>query len=91
MNEAARRGTVLSTRLESVEKRLTLQADKLAFTPTLAPAVGVLTAGFGPRSDPFTGEREFHPGLTSTPTEPRLRPDERRRQGRLGKGYGRSS
>ena len=73
MNEAARRGTVLSTRLESVEKRLTLQVDKLAFTPTLAPAVGVLTAGFGPRSDPFTGERDFHPGLDiSTPTGNRV-------------------
>jgi murein DD-endopeptidase MepM/ murein hydrolase activator NlpD len=92
MSEAARRSTVLSSRLESVEKRLTLQADKLAFTPTLAPTVGVLTGGFGPRNDPFTGQREFHPGLDiSTATGNRIFAPASGVVVRVGweKGYGR--
>jgi len=69
IQEAGRRGALLSTRLSSVEKRLGSQADLLALTPTIAPTVGVLTAGFGNRTDPFTGQGEFHSGLDiSAPT-----------------------
>ena len=42
-----------------VERR---QALALA-TPTIWPAHGWLTDSFGNRSDPFTGEAEFHTGL----------------------------
>jgi murein DD-endopeptidase MepM/ murein hydrolase activator NlpD len=71
--EAGRRGAILSSRLKLVEKRLTLQADQLALTPTLAPTAGVLTAGFGVRSDPFTGQPEFHTGIDiSTPSGNRI-------------------
>lgn len=63
LEEASRRGLLLSTRLGQVEDKLSFQADQLALTPTLAPAAGVLTAGFGLRSDPFTGEQEFHTGI----------------------------
>ncbi len=63
LEEAARRSVLLSSRLGKIEDRLALEADQLALTPTLAPAVGVLTAGFGPRSDPFTGQQEYHTGL----------------------------
>lgn len=63
LEEASRRGLLLSGRLGQVEDNLSLQADRLALTPTLAPTVGVLTAGFGLRSDPFTGRQEFHMGI----------------------------
>ena len=73
LTEAGRRGAVLSSRLKIVEKRLALQADQLALTPTLAPTVGVLTAGFGVRQDPFTGQPEFHTGIDiSTPSGNRI-------------------
>lgn len=71
--EAGRRGAILSSRLKQVEKKLTLQADLLALTPTLAPVSGVLTAGFGSRPDPFTEQQEFHTGIDiSTPTGNRI-------------------
>ncbi|MHB8800441.1 MAG: peptidoglycan DD-metalloendopeptidase family protein [Thermoanaerobaculia bacterium] len=63
LEEASRRGLLLSGRLGEVESSLSLQADHLALTPTLAPALGVLTAGFGLRADPFTGRPDFHAGI----------------------------
>ena len=63
LEEASRRGLLLSGRLGEVESRLSLQADQLALTPTLAPSLGVLTAGFGLRADPFTGRPDFHSGI----------------------------
>jgi murein DD-endopeptidase MepM/ murein hydrolase activator NlpD len=71
--EALRRGTVLSSRLALIERRLSTQADQLSLTPTLAPTVGVLTAGFGNRVDPFNGKPEFHTGIDiSTPSGNRI-------------------
>lgn len=73
LSEAGRRGALLSSRLRLVEKRLATQADQLALTPTIAPAAGVLTAGFGQRPDPFTGQPEHHPGIDiSTPAGNRI-------------------
>ncbi len=73
LEEASRRGLLLSGRLGEVEQKLSFQADQLALTPTLAPAVGVLTAGFGLRADPFTGQQEFHTGIDiSSPTRGRI-------------------
>jgi murein DD-endopeptidase MepM/ murein hydrolase activator NlpD len=73
LEETSRRGLLLSGRLGQVEEKLSFQADQLALTPTLAPAVGVLTAGFGLRSDPFTGAQEFHTGIDiSSPTGGRV-------------------
>jgi len=43
----------------SVEKREAL----LNATPSIWPIHGWLSAGFGMRPDPFTGEADFHPGL----------------------------
>ncbi len=71
--ESLRRGAVLSSRLAFIEKRISTQADQLSLTPTLAPVIGVLTAGFGTRTDPFNGRPEFHTGLDiSTPAGNRI-------------------
>ena len=73
VGEAVRRGAILSSRLALIEKRLSTQADQLSLTPTLAPTVGVLTAGFGNRVDPFTGRPEYHTGIDiSTPAGNRI-------------------
>jgi murein DD-endopeptidase MepM/ murein hydrolase activator NlpD len=44
------------------------QRQLLASTPSIWPVRGYLSAGFGNRIDPFTGLRDFHPGIDiSTP------------------------
>jgi len=43
----------------NVEKRELL----MNATPSIWPIHGWLSAGFGMRPDPYTGERDFHPGL----------------------------
>lgn len=43
----------------TVEKRESL----MNATPSIWPVHGWLSAGYGMRSDPFTGDRDFHPGL----------------------------
>jgi murein DD-endopeptidase MepM/ murein hydrolase activator NlpD len=54
-----------STRLEEVFED---QKVLLASTPSVWPVRGYLSAGFGNRLDPFTGLRDFHPGIDiSTP------------------------
>ena len=92
LSEAGRRGALLSSRLTVVEKKLFLQADQLALTPSIAPAAGVLTAGFGARSDPFTNHSEFHTGIDiSTPAGNRVVAPASGTVVRVGwdKGYGR--
>ncbi len=49
----------LSIVRRNVEKRESL----MNATPSIWPVHGWLSAGFGMRSDPFTGGRDFHPGL----------------------------
>ncbi len=39
------------------------KASALAATPTILPVKGVVTAGYGYRKSPFTGQRELHEGL----------------------------
>lgn len=60
----------MSTRLNELTEKsheLTGIFDKqrslLATTPSVWPVRGYLSAGFGNRDDPFTGLRDFHPGL----------------------------
>lgn len=92
LGEAGRRGALLSSRLRLVEKKLSLQADQLALTPTIVPTAGVLTAGFGSRPDPFTSHPEFHTGIDiSTPAGNRVVAPASGTIVRVGwdKGYGR--
>ena len=49
----------LSLVRRNVEKRESL----MNATPSIWPVHGWLSAGYGMRSDPFTGGRDFHPGL----------------------------
>jgi len=39
------------------------RASVLAATPTILPVKGLITAGYGYRKSPFTGQRELHEGL----------------------------
>jgi murein DD-endopeptidase MepM/ murein hydrolase activator NlpD len=52
--------TERSTRLEQFYRD---QSALLASTPSVWPVRGYLSAGFGNRVDPFTGQRDFHPGI----------------------------
>ena len=45
--------------LSAIENKMTL----LASTPSIRPTRGWISSGFGYRESPFTGRREFHPGL----------------------------
>jgi len=57
--------TERSKRLEEFYKD---QSVMLSSTPSVWPVHGYLSAGFGNRVDPFTGQLDFHPGLDiSTP------------------------
>lgn len=57
------RQRALDQQLAKVEQKLSDQVLALAHTPTIAPVVGVITDGFGPRLDPFTRRPAFHEGL----------------------------
>ncbi len=61
--ELVERQEVLDRHLAAVERRLSEQVLLLAHTPTIAPVVGVITDGFGPRIDPITGRPAYHEGL----------------------------
>jgi len=39
------------------------QTERLAHTPSIWPVRGYLSSGFGNRTDPFTGQRDFHSGI----------------------------
>ena len=58
-----RRQEQLDEQLAKVERKLSEQALMLSHTPVVAPVVGVITDGFGPRIDPVTRKPAFHDGL----------------------------
>lgn len=49
--------------LYDLDALMTNQAVRLASTPSIWPTKGWVTSGFGPRIDPFTGQRKMHEGL----------------------------
>jgi murein DD-endopeptidase MepM/ murein hydrolase activator NlpD len=53
----------LVRRQEQLDQQLGKVERKLSHTPVVAPVVGVITDGFGPRLDPVTGKPAFHEGL----------------------------
>jgi murein DD-endopeptidase MepM/ murein hydrolase activator NlpD len=58
-----RRQDQLDSQLARVEQRLSDQALLLSHTPAVAPVIGVITDGFGPRIDPVSHKPAFHEGL----------------------------
>ncbi|HEY0143208.1 MAG TPA: M23 family metallopeptidase [Thermoanaerobaculia bacterium] len=54
------RSTRLDKDLNVLEQKFVAQSHLLSSTPSIAPVRGILTDGFGGRSDPFTGESGQH-------------------------------
>jgi murein DD-endopeptidase MepM/ murein hydrolase activator NlpD len=54
------RSKSLNTDLNVLEQKFVAQSHLLSSTPSIAPVRGILTDGFGGRSDPFTGEAGQH-------------------------------
>ncbi|HET7746455.1 MAG TPA: peptidoglycan DD-metalloendopeptidase family protein [Vicinamibacteria bacterium] len=60
--------TTLTTRSEELHDFYSDQSALLSSTPSIWPVRGYLSATFGNRLDPFTGQRDFHTGIdVSTP------------------------
>ncbi len=53
----------LTDKSTQLEKFYRDQSVLLASTPSVWPVRGYLSANFGNRIDPFTGQRDFHPGI----------------------------
>lgn len=53
----------LESRLQTVRSDVDKRNQLAAATPSIWPTHGWLSSSMGNRSDPFTGERDFHPGL----------------------------
>jgi murein DD-endopeptidase MepM/ murein hydrolase activator NlpD len=53
----------LESRLRNVRRDVEGREQLAAATPSIWPAHGWLTGGYGTRSDPFTGDQGFHQGI----------------------------
>jgi murein DD-endopeptidase MepM/ murein hydrolase activator NlpD len=60
VDKMAFRSHRIESDLSVLEQKLVAQSQLLASTPSIAPVRGILTDGFGGRSDPFTGEPGTH-------------------------------
>jgi murein DD-endopeptidase MepM/ murein hydrolase activator NlpD len=54
---------LIEQRLESVRFGMERRQELAAATPSIWPVAGWLSSSYGTRRDPFTGARDFHPGL----------------------------
>jgi len=68
----ARRAGELSGRLDAVESKLGERLRWISSTPAIAPVRGILTSGFGYRSDPMTHGPGVHQGvdIAAAPGQP---------------------
>lgn len=53
----------LESHLNIVRRNVEKRESLMNATPSIWPIHGWLSAGYGMRPDPFTGQRDFHPGL----------------------------
>ncbi len=53
----------LGRTLQGVREGVAYREALVAATPIMWPADGWISAGYGYRADPFTGERDFHPAV----------------------------
>jgi hypothetical protein len=53
----------IESRLDAVRSGVERRRSLADATPSIWPVAGWLTSSFGSRRDPFTGSRDFHPGL----------------------------
>lgn len=63
LDALAGRAEGLGTRLEAIEAAFDRRTARFSSTPSIAPAIGLLTSGFGYRTDPLTGTRSYHRGI----------------------------
>jgi murein DD-endopeptidase MepM/ murein hydrolase activator NlpD len=56
-------GDWIAAQLSEVEKALAHREEVWSATPSIAPAMGLMTDGFGGRPDPVTGRHASHKGL----------------------------
>jgi murein DD-endopeptidase MepM/ murein hydrolase activator NlpD len=54
---------VIGSRLDSVRDSVERRQAVAGATPSIWPVAGWLTSSYGKRSDPFTRQADFHPGL----------------------------
>jgi murein DD-endopeptidase MepM/ murein hydrolase activator NlpD len=54
---------VIGTRLDSVRDTVERRRALAAATPSVWPVAGWLSSSYGNRTDPFTNDKDFHPGL----------------------------
>jgi len=59
----SRRLSDLATRSQRIETFYADQTALLSHTPSVWPVRGYFSSGFGSRVDPFTGGKDFHPGI----------------------------
>jgi murein DD-endopeptidase MepM/ murein hydrolase activator NlpD len=58
----------IEDRLDAVRNGVERRKSLADATPSIWPVAGWLTSAFGSRRDPFTGDRNFHPGLDISAT-----------------------
>jgi murein DD-endopeptidase MepM/ murein hydrolase activator NlpD len=63
LHSLSRRVSDLAARSQRIETFYADQAVRLSHTPSVWPVRGYFSSGFGYRIDPFTGGRDFHPGI----------------------------
>jgi murein DD-endopeptidase MepM/ murein hydrolase activator NlpD len=60
LDKMSLRSNRLNRDLSVLEQQFVARNEMLSSTPSIAPVRGILTDGFGGRSDPFTGEQGTH-------------------------------
>jgi len=55
--------TLVNSRLSLLEGEFSKRTQRIASTPTVWPVHGIVTSGFGVRSDPFNGNTANHEGI----------------------------